>query len=133
MICFCFFSSRLFGDSRSSDIWSPFLPTREDEAVPDADEGTYRCSRLHCSCSCCWCLCCSPEAQRMKTCQSHTSAIIHSIYNHTPWSRTRPNLKLDLADCLNELTNVLFSTLFRYLGVKANTIYCLKSRNYSWW
>lgn len=66
-------SSRLFGNSRSADLWSPCLPSRENQTVPAADEGTHLCSGLHCSCHHCWSLCHSSETQVMKTDQSHTS------------------------------------------------------------
>ncbi len=71
----CFVPSRLFGNSGSADLWSPCLPSRQNQAVPAVDEGTHLRSGLHCGCHYFWCLRHDSEAQAMKTDHSHTPAI----------------------------------------------------------
>lgn len=83
MIYFAF--CRLFGNSRSADLWSPCLPSRENQTVPAADEGTHLCSGLHCRRHHFWSLRHSYETQAMKTDQSCT----------TTWHLATSNLELD--------------------------------------
>ncbi len=66
-------SSRLCGNSWDADLWSPCLPSGENQTVPAVDEGANLCSRLHCSCHYFWSLCHSHETQAMKMDQSQPS------------------------------------------------------------
>lgn len=71
--------SRLFGNSRSAGLWPPRLQSRENQTVPDDDEGPNLCSRLHCGCYYCWCLSHSSETQAVKKDHFHPSAILHPV------------------------------------------------------
>lgn len=113
-------SSRLFGNSRSTDLRSPCLPSRENQTVPDADAGTYLRPGLYCLCPYLWSFRHSSETQAMKT--------DHSLYPATD----QTDLEADWSVWMNWIMyHVLHCS---DTSVKASTIYCcLKTVNGSRW
>lgn len=70
------FLLRLFGNSRSIDLWPQRLQTGQDSTVPAANESPYLCPRLHSRCHYSGCGCDSTKAQavtRRQTLSDHTN------------------------------------------------------------
>ena len=125
--------SRLSGNSGGADIRSPCLPSRENQTVPDVDEGTYLCSRLHCSCHYRWCLRYYFETQAVMMDQWDTAAIVQSTWNQDQIHPGVGTLR----------TSRMMGNVYRCRSdtyVEAITIYCLKKKekpkqtgNCPWW
>lgn len=120
VLSFFLVSSRLFRNSRSTDLRSPCLPSRENQTVPDADAGTYLRPGFHCLCPYFWSFRHSSEIQAMK--------MDHSLYPESD----QPDLEADWSVWMNWIMyHVLHCS---DTSVKSSTIYCcLKTVNGSRW